>query len=196
MGDFFDKFSKVPLSQKILLLLLVLAAVFLGFYMFLYSGLEEQIDGLQQQEASLRQNVARLQGLLDDKTRLEGEVVQARSAEGTTVVNLPERDDIAMLYKQLEDIAEEVQDSRFGPLEIRTVTREPYRPGPDYTRIPIAMGMSGTYDQALEYCWRLATLDRIIHVRAISLTGGGRGGPGAPVLGISLSIEAFFRPRG
>ena len=196
MGDFFDKFSKVPLSQKILLLLLVLAAVFLGFYMFLYSGLEEQIDGLQQQEASLRQNVARLQGLLDDKTRLEGEVVQARSAEGTTVVNLPERDDIAMLYKQLEDIAEEVQDSRFGPLEVQTVNRDPYRQGPDYTRIPISMRISGTYDQALEYCWRLATLDRIIHVRAITMSGPGRSGPGAPVLTINLSIEAFFRPRG
>ena len=196
MGDFFDKFSKVPLSQKILLLLLVLAAVFVGFYMFLYSGLEDQIEDLQTQEATLRQNVARLQGLIDDKTRLEGEVEEASSSAGTTVVNLPERDDIAMLYKQLEDIAEEVQDSRYGPLEIRTVNREPYRRGADYTRIPIAMMMSGTYDQALEYCWRLATLDRIIHVRAINLSGAGRSGPGAPVLSITLNIEAFFRPRG
>lgn len=196
MGDFFDKFSKIPLSQKILLLLLVLAAVFVGFYMFLYSGLEEQIEGLQQQEAQLRQNVARLQGLIEQKTRLEGQVDERRSEAETTVVTLPDRDDIATLYAQLEDIAEEVQDSRFGPLEISSVNRDPYRPGPDYTRIPISLAMSGTYDQALEYCWRLATLDRIIHVRAITMRGASRAGPGAPTLAITLNIEAFYRPRG
>ncbi len=196
MGDFFDKFSKVPLSQKVLLLLLVLAAVGIAFYMFVYSSLEEELANLQEQEAAVRQQVSRRKGLEDQRDAAQASLAELE-ASPQEQVTLPGSDDIALLYKLLEDVVKDVQDSPLGPLELATVSRSPYLQGPDYTRIPINLSMRGTYDQILEYCWRLATLDRIIHVRSVSLSGaGGSRGTGAPMLSIALSIEAFFRPGG
>lgn len=195
MGDFFDKFSKVPLSQKVLLLLLVLAAFGIAFYMFVYSGLEEELANLQEQEASVRQQVSRRQGLEDERDAVQASLAELE-ASPQEQVTLPGSDDIALLYKLLEDVVMDVQDSPLGPLTLSTVRRSPYLQGPDYTRIPIALAMRGTYDQILEYCWRLATLDRIIHVTSVRLSGGSSRGAGPPMLSIGLNIEAFFRPGG
>ena len=65
MGDFFDKFSKVPLSQKILLLLLVMAAIGIVFYMFFFSTVEQSIVDARERQQQLSAEQARLQGLRD-----------------------------------------------------------------------------------------------------------------------------------
>lgn len=197
MGDFFDKFSKVPLSQKVLLLLLVLVAIGVGFYMLVFSSLEEELSGLMNRQVELTERVAEVNGLMEQKVERQGVLSERTAEDSVTDLNLPSRPAVADFYRLLEDIAAEVQDERLGRLRIQSVVREPTQQAHGAHRIPINLRMVGTYPQAVEYMWRLATLDRIVHVRSVTLSRA----PDAPTirnpaLHIDLRIEAYYQPRG
>jgi len=199
MGDFFDRFSKIPLSQKVLLLFLVLAAIFVAFYMFVLNPLVAEIETQKTVRANMTTDQSRIRSLQHDRDELQEavEILRENTRDPEALGLLPASDQIAQLYRQLEDTAKEVPPSPVGPLVIHDVERNVYVPGPDYTRIPLSLSMTGTYDQALDFCWRLANMGRIVHVRSIDLTeaGGGGAGIGPPQLRIALNIEAFFRPQ-
>jgi type IV pilus assembly protein PilO len=200
MSDFFDRFSKVPTSQKVLLLLLITAALFILFYMLVYSDLEQRIVQARNQQQELSREQARLADLQEQVRGLERRIAgeqELRQGSDLTL-NLPPSDDFAALLDELTETARLIPTSERGTLfEIREVRPRQPVPGAEYTRIPVELSLSGTYDQALEFCWRLARMSRIVHVRELDMSvQGNRHQPGPPLLRVTLNIEAFFRPRG
>lgn len=198
MSDFFDRFSKVPLSQKVLLLLLIMAAIFLAFLMLAFNDIEKQILEKREEQEQLSTEQARLQGLRDQVATLEAEVdEEMRRREGYTV-DLPVSADISDLLAEVHETAQDIPTSARGAkLEISQVRIHPHLRGADYTRIPVDLRLSGTFDQVLDFCWALARMSRIVHVRSLSLRAGdGRHGAGPPSLNVNMTIEAFFRPEG
>ena len=199
MGAFFDRFSKIPLSQKILLLFLVLASIFVAFYMFVYNPLVGEIEAKRADQARMTAEQGRVRDLRRERDDLQDavELMRESNRDPAALGLLPTTDNIAQLYRQLEDTAREVPPSHIGPLIIHDVERNVYVEGPDYVRIPMSLSMSGTYDQALDFCWRLANMSRIVHVRSVNLDVDATSNTvvGAPQLRIALNIEAFFRPE-
>ena len=131
---------------------------------------------------------------------LEREVdEEMRRREGFSV-DLPVSDDIPNLLDELHETAQDIAtSSRGSKLEIIEVRPRPHVQGSDYTRIPLELRLTGTYDQVLDFCWALARMSRIVHVRDIDMrlaSAAQRNSPGAPVLRVDLDIEAFFRPEG
>jgi type IV pilus assembly protein PilO len=200
MSDFFDRFSKVPTSQKVLLLLLVVAALFIVFYMFFYNDLEQRIVEAREQQEQLSSEQARLAGLQERVRDLELRVAdELRAREDQSFSeDLPVSDDIPNLLDELHQTASIIATSERGTrLEIREVRPRPQVPEAEYTRIPVELNLTGTFDQVLAFCWELARMSRIVHVRSVDMTlSGNRQAPGPPVLRVNLALEAFFRPQG
>jgi Tfp pilus assembly protein PilO len=196
MGEFFEKFDRIPMSQKILLMLLVFAAFGVAFYMFAYSPLENETltSKLEIEEQSRR--LSQHRGLEETRNDLRMRVEESGLISNRTV-SLPETPQIAELYRIIEETVSEVSESPNGPLEIYDFHRDPFQEAIDYRRIPLQLTMAGTYDQALEFSWRLAGMSRIVHVRAVDLaiSDGSRGVPGSPQLNIIMNVEAFYRPE-
>lgn len=197
MNDFFDAFSKVPLSQKLLLLLLIMAAIFIGFYMFFFNTIEQKIVEEQEIQRELRAQQARRQQLDGEKARLEDLLDQEmRRRENLSFDQLlPPSPNLPGLIDTIESLAEHIEPSSHGTnLEILEVRPRPHVRGASYTRIPLELRMLGTYDQLLDFCWQVAQMDRIVHITSTSLSTRSTPRLGeAPVLRISIEIEAFFR---
>jgi Tfp pilus assembly protein PilO len=200
MNDFFDAFSKVPLSQKLLLLLLVMAAIFIGFYMFFFNAVEQQITEQQSAQRELRTQQSRRQQLEGEKTRLEEQLRQeARLRENLSFDQLlPPRPELPALIDQIESLVEDVEPSPRGTnLEILHVRPRPHVRAANFTRIPLELRLIGTFDQLLDFSWQLVRMDRIVHITAVSASVRSSGGPTAPpLLRISLEVEAFYRAQG
>jgi type IV pilus assembly protein PilO len=194
MGDFFDRFSRIPLSQKILLLVLILAAIFVGFYMSLFSPLDEEIAQKQERAAELAVERSRVQDLQSAVEQLTQQLAEEGDVSGNILQELPSDEYYSQLLAVIEDTAKEVPPSDHGALVLNNVRRDPNQPGPNYTRMPIRLSLTGTYEQVIDFTWRLANLSRIIHVRSVNLRVGTAPPVGPPVLNVSLNIEAFFRP--
>lgn len=201
MGEFFDKFSRVPISQKLLLLLLLMAGVFFAFYMLIYSPLEEEIKGLRDTQTGLEreeQQFERYQARVRDLEELVREESVRRER---FQMDLPTRARIPELLDELYQLAQTVELSSQGTeFEIRNVRPSGTQRATNYTRIPLSLQLTGTYEQVLEYSWKLATeMERIVHILSINLSvlgSGGRNDNLVPLLNVSMSIESFFRPEG
>ncbi|MBN1944130.1 MAG: type 4a pilus biogenesis protein PilO [Bradymonadales bacterium] len=198
MGDFFDKFSNIPWTQKLFLLLLVLAALFIGFYTLFYNKIEEEIISRRQEQVDLSAAQARLVTLRERARQLEEDVRVEQARRTSLQVNLPTSDMIPALLEQLHETASQIPTSPGGSdLEITQVARRPYVQGPDYTRVPVELTLRATYDQLSDFCWALTRMPRLVHVKSATMrVGGGAQAsyPNSPVLDIGLGIEAFFRP--
>jgi Tfp pilus assembly protein PilO len=196
MGDFFDKFSKVPFSQKILLLFLVLGAIFLGFYMFLFKTVQEDTIRKLSEQNELMADQAGLVTLREQVTALETAVDEASNRVGEFSFDLPNDDHIPALLDEIHATAAEIE-----MLEIINVRRHPYVSASDYTIIPIELGITATYNQLIEFCWALARMTRIVHVKEVimgptSSTQSDAVPGAAPTLSITLRMQAFFRAGG
>lgn len=112
---------------------------------------------------------------------------------------MPVNEDIPQLLDEVQTCANDVPTSAVGSkLTIENVSRSGAIQDSDYTRISIELHIYGTYDQLIEFCWSLARMNRIVHVVDVQMSprhGVSQSGE-APLLDISLYIEAFYRPQG
>ena len=200
MNDFFDAFSKVPLSQKLLLLLLVMAAIFIGFYMFFFNAVEREITEQQSAQHDLSSQQSTRQRLEGEKARLDEQLRQeARRRENQSFDQLlPPRPELPALIDQIESLVEDVEPSQRGTnLEILSVRPLPHVRAASFTRIPLELRLIGTFDQLLDFSWQLVRMDRIVHITAVSASVRSAGGPdGPPLLRINLEVESFYRAQG
>ena len=201
MGEFFDKFSRVPISQKLLLLMLLMAGVFFAFYMLVYSPLEEEIGELRDTQTSLEREEAQFEAYQARLRDLEELVREESERRERFQMDLPTRARIPELLDELYHLASGVETSSRGTeFEIRNVRPAGTQRATNYTRIPLSLRVTGTYEQVLAYCWKLATeMERIVHILSISISlsgSGGRSDNQVPLLNVSMEIESFFRPEG
>lgn len=164
MDEFLDQFDKVPTSQKVLLLLLVLAGVFVAFYLLAYSPMEQEIAQKTTERGTLNTQIAeRLanQGDLDDVRQSIAELcIQKAQFEQA----LPRESDIPDLLDSVTEFA------RVADLEIHLFRPQPFTPTAEgYMAVPVEMQVSGTYNDILGFFDSIARQPRIINVRGVAL---------------------------
>jgi|GEM_PF-2445899 len=163
MNDFLDQFDQVPASQKLLLLLLLVAGLFVAFYLLVYSTTQEKIQTETTRLQELNQNRAELVANADDVDRLRSEIEELCRRQETFVERLPPSAEVPSLLQSIH------QQARFVGLEIQRFSREDDVPDVNYTRIPVEMQVTGTYDQVADFFYFLGQQQRIVNVSDISM---------------------------
>jgi type IV pilus assembly protein PilO len=163
MGDFLEQFDKIPASQKVLLLLLVVAAVFVGYYLAYWGPLDEEI---KQTNAAVQEAMAERTTL--QNTVREAEVIQAEIAElcqrrSSFIEKLPAAAEVESLLQSVHEYAMQ------AGLDIQSFVRQEDVADVNYTRIPVLMEVKGSYDQVADFFDRVGRMQRIVNINDIKL---------------------------
>jgi len=163
MGDSLDKFDKLPLAQKVLLLLLLMAGLFVAFYLSVYSPLEDEIKQQRAQVDSLRNQAAELQANTQEEALLRQQILELCQRRESFLERLPPEAEIPSLLQSIH------QKAMQSSLDIQSFTRQDDVPEPNYTRIPVNMEVIGSYDQIADFFYFIGRQQRIVNVSGISL---------------------------
>lgn len=163
MNDFIDKFSKVPLSQRILILIVLLAVIGVLFYMLLFQSVEDEIVNEKGQTAQLVEQESKLRVLIDQRQKNKDEIEELEAQQRKNLEKLPKQADIPQvlgdIYKHCK--LNKIQILRFEPLD--------EEPEEYYVRIPIEIELLGTYGQVTDFFYAVERMERIVNIENISL---------------------------
>lgn len=209
MSDFLDQFDKVPLSQKLLLQILLMLGIFVAYFFVFQTKIEEEIDREHNRARTLSDQRAELHAGTDDIERIREDIRELCERQETFLEKLPPREEVPSLLQSIN------QQAELTGLVIQTFQRNANVPGANYTTIPVAMELEGTYDQISDFFYFIGRQQRIVNVSNISLDLPQRGGGwrltegqasadeldwflatgaelGPPTLSVSCTLKTYF----
>lgn len=163
MGDILEQFDKIPVSQKLLLLLLLVAGVFVGFYLLFYNPLEDEIKETDRQVADSMAERTTLQNTANEAAAIQQEIAELCQRRSSFIEKLPAAAEVESLLQSVHEYAMQ------AGLEIQSFVRQDDVPDVNYTRIPVAMEVKGSYDQVADFFDRVGRMQRIVNINNISL---------------------------
>lgn len=170
MSDFLDQFDKVPLSQKLLLQVLLMLGLFVVYFFAFQSKLEEDIEAQRNRVRDLSDQRAELHAGTEDIERIRGDIRDLCERQESFLEKLPPREEVPSLLQSIN------QQAELTGLKIERFVRNANVPGTNYTTIPVEMELQGSYDQISDFFYFIGRQQRIVNVGDISLRLPARGG--------------------
>lgn len=164
MSDFLDQFDKVPLSQKVILLIVLMAAIYVGYYFAFDQKLAEEIEAQKRSIRELSEKKAELQAGADDLERLEKEIDVLCVRQESFLEKLPPAEEVPALLQAIN------QQGSLTGLVVKSFELQEKEPGPNYTTIPVAMTLEGTYDEIADFFYYIGRQQRIVNVADIQIS--------------------------
>lgn len=179
MEQLIERVNKLGTPIKAGIIFGIIALLTAGTYFLLISELDTKIGALKKEQASKDQVLAQKQEIADNlnERRKEMDALEQRFQEALT--QLPEKKDIEELLAQLNDVGKK------SGLDISKVTPGAEASEGFYSRIPIAMAVSGNYHEVATFLQEVAALRRIVNVSNLKLAN--------PTLkGSKVSLQSEF----
>lgn len=179
MNNVLESFNKISAPQRVLILLLLMIVLLVGFYMLLYSGLEDDIKVQQDKETALSTEETNIKRKVANKEEIMGELDDLKQRKAKVEKVLPQGAEIPKLLQKIYGQAKIVG------LEIRRFEPGAEAPQQLYTEIPVSMELRGTYDQVADFFYYVGRMERIVNIKNISIeriSGGSFGSSGLKVM--------------
>ncbi|MCA9562803.1 MAG: type 4a pilus biogenesis protein PilO [Myxococcales bacterium] len=203
MGDFLDQFNKIPLVQKVFMLLLILGAVMFAFFMLVLSPIEEETKQKQDRQTELQGELARVRNLERDLVTVNARLSEAEALSSTTEGMIPNELNEASLIRELNEAVWDVPDDGGVGFALRGLSRGSPGRQRDLRWLPVELSVTGSYRQVITLIWELASMDRLIHVRGVTMSPKrslvqdfetSSDGVFRRRLNATIQLRAFYRP--
>lgn len=163
MNPKIEKLLKLPLYQRLLILLAVMILVAGGFVYLLFLPSYEEYQGLIAKNQSLQTKLQEDRRIADNLPRFQAEYekMQARLQEALT--QLPNAKEIPSLLTRISSLAKEngLEVLRFQP------GRE--TPKGFYAELPIQLKVTGTFHEIGKFFFDVGDMSRIVNIGHLSL---------------------------
>ena len=165
MNKLIERIAKIPLSQKIGVVVAVVVALTVANYFMVIDPLEASIDTNRGAVARLQKDLVEKKVIADNlnEYRHEKEVLERRLAEALT--ELPATKDIDELLRQLNDVGKK------SGLDIITIEPGAESAQAFYASIPIKMQVSGNYHEIAVFFESISKLRRIVNISNLAFSG-------------------------
>ena len=150
--------------QKFLVLVVVVALIWVGYYFLSYQKMVAEIGQLEEEYQATLQNYQTKKKIADDLPRFEAEVQQLREELEESLTQLPHERKIPALVDEIYDIAKGagVDIMRLSPAG--EIVRG------FYAEILISLDLQGGYHNLAVFFDKLGKLDRIVNIAQLSLS--------------------------
>jgi type IV pilus assembly protein PilO len=180
MEQFLDRFNKLPLAARLGGVVAIVLLITAGVYFGLIQSVEEQIDRLKGEQASLDHTLAEKKAIADNLNDYRREMDQLDQRLQDALTELPEEKEMDQLLSQLSDVAKK------SGVEIGKITPGGETPESFYSRIPISVTVGGNYHEIAMFLQEISNLRRIVNVNNIHLV------PQGVVSGDKITVGADF----
>jgi type IV pilus assembly protein PilO len=163
--DLLGELAKKPLPVKLAILGGVLAALGLIYYQLMYSPLKDSYNEAKSKHARLIKQNKRLKKREREYKQLLARQEELQTSLQHNLVSLPASSELPSFFVHLQ------KQAATSGVEVQKWDRKKERPVSDYIKVPVAMTITGTFYQIMNYFQLLHETERIISVENLSLGG-------------------------
>jgi len=163
MDKFIALIQKTPMGQKIALLGFLVVGMGAGYYFLVHQDLEESIEKLDRQLATLETELQEKQEIAGNlsKFRKRVEFLQQKLEEKKK--NLPDDANLDQLLKTLNELSEK-SDMRIIKFTPQPEVRQQF-----YAEIPVQLEIQGNYHEIATFFDKVSKEERIVNITNIAL---------------------------
>lgn len=180
-----EKITKLPLTQKLLILGGLLVLIFGLYFYFFYVPKSRELSGLKDQFSKLESERITKKATADNLPIFQKEIKRLNEKLKRALVKLPSQAEIDQLLIEIP-----VKASESG-LEIMSFRPENQIRRGFYAEVPITITFAGRYLDVASFFDRMANMPRIVHVDNINLKPQGNKQGREVVLDASIVITTY-----
>ena len=160
-----DKIVKLPNSQKVAFLIVLMAAMIAAYVIYVFNPQREFYNAQKESFVKLQTKYNEQQGILANLPRFKQELKVLQAAFDDALKMLPNAREIPNLITSISTLAQE------SGLEINLFQPKAEVAMDFYAQIPVEMKVTGKYNQIGTFFDKLSKLPRIINIENLTLTG-------------------------
>lgn len=165
MNELIDRFNAVPMTNKIILVVVLVIGIFVGYFMVLHQPMTDEIQSLQAEAVEYQEKQRNLQGAQERHQQLEEKIRELENELARAEDTLPDSAEIPGLLERV------YRDAEMQGLTIETFQRHSdiADDDADYVQIPVEMELVGSFDQIANFFAAVGQRGRIINIEDITI---------------------------
>lgn len=163
MDELIARISKVPLAQRVLVMVLAVLAILIITYFMFISPVEEEIVHRERRVEQLEMQLSSKRVIARDLSRFKVEVERLKQRLNEALTELPNEAEIPELLQKIAALVEQ------SDCEMETFEPQPEVLQNFYARIPVKMAITGNYHSIAVFFDKVSKLARIVNVTDIEL---------------------------
>ena len=185
----FDGFLEkkvVPLDKKVIITIFALVIILptVAFYFLYYTDKAKEIKGLENQAATLRQEITTAKAIAAKLDEHLAEMEETKRLFAEASVLLPQKKEIPSLLTNISALGTN------SGLNMATFSPGGERIKEFYAEIPVTISVNGPYHNIGTFLYEVSKLDRIVSAININL-GGGKMQRGEMVLSSNINLITY-----
>ena len=190
MESFWDKWAKLSVPIKFLMLLGIWAVMAGIHYLLIYSDQITRLHALGQQLRTFERKRYEHEVIARNVSRWQAEVERLRGEMDKALTLLPNRREIPALLQKITGLGEK------SGLEILRFQPRKEIPEGFYARVPVAVKVRGRFHEIMVFFDKVGKLDRIVNIHNIKLTSPKRKNERIVLSASCVATTFRFLPRG
>ncbi|OQY23979.1 MAG: hypothetical protein B6I37_04345 [Desulfobacteraceae bacterium 4572_35.2] len=179
-----ENILKLPLYQRVLMLLLVAGLIITGYIYFLHLPAQQELANLGAKNGKLLIKLQESRRIANNLPRFKAEYEQMKERLDLALNELPNKSEIPSLLSSIAGLA---RDNGLEVIEFKPAKEVPQG---FYAKVPVSLKLSGSYHEMALFCEAVSMLDRIVNVENIAL-GKAKTSDGQTQLSITSSAITY-----
>lgn len=179
-----EKILKMPLYQRVLLLIAIAATLIGAYVYFSYLPAQEELKQFQNKNEKVLVKLQESRRIANNLPRFKAEYENMKKQLDLALNELPNKSEIPSLLSSIAGLAKD------NGLEVVQ-----FKPGKEitkgfYAEVPVSLQLNGTYHEMAFFCEAVSELARIVNLGNLSL-GKARQEDGETVLSITATATTY-----
>lgn len=163
MDELIARISKVPVAQRVLVMVLAVLAILILTYFLFISPVETEIAQRKRRIEQLEKQLSSKRVIARDLSRFKVEVERLKQRLNEALTELPNEAEIPELLQKIAALVEQ-SDCEMETFEPQSEVLQNF-----YARIPVKMAITGNYHSIAVFFDKVSKLARIVNVTDIEL---------------------------
>jgi type IV pilus assembly protein PilO len=164
MNELAAKFAKIPLAQKLALLVILLGGIGVAYYFLVYDDQMERKQKLQDQLKVINVEKEKLKVIAKEKIKYEKRLEDLEDKRKKALALLPEDAQFEELTVELNRRARQAQ------IRITKIDQLPEVPSGYFARVPAQISLEGTFHQLVIFFNLVSEMKRIVNIQDVVFT--------------------------
>lgn len=185
MNQKLEKLLKLPLYQRLLMLLSVLLLVIGGFVYLLFLPSYEEYQGLIGKNETLQSKLQEDRRIADNLPKFQAEYEKMQDSLREALTQLPNAKEIPTLLTKISSLAKE------NRLEVLSFKPGKETPKGFYAELPIQLKVVGSFHEVAKFFFDVGNMSRIVNIGNLSL-GSAKETDGRLVLAVDCLATTYM----
>lgn len=164
MNPQIEKLLKLPLYQRVLILVAVSFLLVGAYIYFLYNPARDELTSKQAQNKKLLSQLQESRRIANNLPKFKAEYEDMKKRLDLALNELPNKKEIPSLLSSIAGLA------RDNGLEVLQFKPENEAVKNFYAEVPVSLDLKGSYHQMALFCQAVARIARIVNVKDIKLS--------------------------